>query len=69
MEEVLTLKDVAKVMKCSLSTVYHNWNEWEEKGLRILKSGVNGHPRFYRDDILEFMESGYKKEVRKNGKR
>lgn len=44
MSEVLTIKDVAKLYKMSLATVYRSYHKWP----RITPSG---QPRFYRDEL------------------
>jgi transposase len=60
MDEILSLTEVAVLMGLSRSRIYQIWHEWEDKGVRILKAYPNGQPRFFKQDIINLMQSGYK---------
>ena len=54
--EIVTLEEVAQVLKISKHTAYKHWHEWRDAGVRVLKIKANATPRFYLADILKMME-------------
>ncbi len=51
---ILTLEEVAIMLKMKKSYVYRIWKSW--KGVRVLQHKCNATPRFYLTDILRMME-------------
>jgi len=54
--EIVTLKEVAEILKISKHSVYKVWGTWRDHGVRVLKLKTNASPRFYLSDILKMME-------------
>lgn len=59
-DELISIREVAEMMKVSRSLVYSLWTTWEKKGLRVMKASPNGHPRFYKSEIVKMLENSYK---------
>jgi DNA-directed RNA polymerase specialized sigma subunit len=55
-DEILTLKEVAELLKISPNYVYQIWPSWRDKGVKVLKAAANSAPRFYKSEILKMME-------------
>lgn len=53
---IVTLKELAGILKVSESKVYHEWPSWRDKGVRVLQSRANDHPRFHLADVIKMME-------------
>lgn len=55
-DEILTLSEVAVLLKISKHSVYKIWHEWRDRGVRVLKLRPNSVPRFFKSDILKMMQ-------------
>lgn len=54
--DILTLKEVAALIKISMGRAYQTYYNWPKYGVRILRAGPNYPPRFYKHEILRMME-------------
>jgi hypothetical protein len=54
--QIVTLKEVAEIIRIKVSYAYKIWPTWRDKGVRVLKTAPNATPRFYLSDILKMME-------------
>jgi transposase len=54
--EIVTLAEIASILKISKHTAYKNWHNWRDYGVRVLQDKPNAVPRFYLSDILKMME-------------
>lgn len=54
--EIVTLKEAAQILKISKHTAYRQWHRWRDQGIKILKLGPNGQPRFYLSEVLRVVE-------------
>ena len=57
-EELLTLTDVARLLKRSKSFVFKEWRGWVKEGMRPIRvSGrEGGRPLFYKKDIERLLK-------------
>lgn len=54
--ELVTIQDIAKLIKKHPSYVYKHLPKWRDRGVRVLQTDPNTTPRFYLSDILKMME-------------
>ena len=53
-DDILTLEDIAGLLKLSKNTVYKSWHRW---GLKPLAICANAHPRFLKQDVLKILKA------------
>lgn len=56
-DEILTMDEVAKLIKFPKSYVSKHYNSWRDYGLRVLITHPNARPRFWRSDIIKVLEA------------
>lgn len=52
-DDILTLKEVAELLRFSIHTVYQNWKKW---GLKPYVITPNAKPRFFKSQVLKLLE-------------
>ena len=55
--QIVTLKEVAGILRISPHYAYKIWGQWRDKGVRVLKIAPNAQPRFYLSDIQKMLET------------
>jgi len=53
-DEILTLKDLANLLKLSKHTVYKNWHKW---GIRPVVIYRNAQPRFLKSEVFKVLRA------------
>jgi len=56
MKQVLTVKEVAGVLKCNVKTVYALYDTGQIKGFRVAARGKRGVIRIYAENVEAFMK-------------